>query len=446
MKLSKKAIIVVSSLLCVTSLTACGSGSNGSSDQKAGQTTGKAPVKLSMWGWINDTYPAKTKVLDEAIKEFNAHNDYNATIEYQSFTTNDYNTKITTEVAANNAPDIFFVREAGFMAPFVKSGALEPMDTLLGSEYNKFVPGILDPVTFDGKKYAIPSAQTAQLIYYNKEIFDQNGLTVPKTMDDLLNVVKTLKAKGITPFALGNKDIWTGGLYLNMLSYRYGGKQAFTDVQSGKIPFTNDVFMKAATDFSKMVSAGAFNQDANSASLDDSRQMFIQGKTAMWVNGTWELPTLGAKTDAASGVANPIYGKVGFFNWPEVSGGKSGLNDWILAPDWNIAISKNAKNKEAAAAFIKLITSDKYQNIMVNIAQLPSTNIKYDKTAVAPLLSNFLDQISHATDTTTFPDRILGQQTLGGEMNKSVQELLIGEDPAKVMQRLEDRVKNMRTK
>ncbi|MFC5652496.1 ABC transporter substrate-binding protein [Paenibacillus solisilvae] len=439
MKFTKKTMIAILTLICIFSLTACSSGSTGGSGQNTGQ------VKLSLWGWINDTYPAKTKVLDEAIKEFNAHNDYNAVIEYQSFTSNDYNTKITTEVAANNAPDIFFVREAGFMQPFVKSGALEPLDDLLGSEFDKFVPGILDTVSFDGKKYAVPSSQTAQLIYYNKDIFDQNGLSVPKTMDDLLTTVKTLKAKGITPFALGNKDIWTGGLYLNMLAYRYGGSQAFTDVQSGKISFKDDVFMKAAADFSKMVSAGAFNQDANSASLDDSRQMFMQGKAAMWINGTWELAKLGVKTDANNGVENPIYGKVGIFNWPEVPGGKTGLNDWILAPDWNIAISKDAKNKEAASAFIKLITSDKYQNILVSISQLPSTNIQYDKSTVEPMLADFLGQISQVKSTITFPDRILGQQTIGGEMNKSVQELLIGEDPAKVMERLEDRVKNMRT-
>jgi raffinose/stachyose/melibiose transport system substrate-binding protein len=449
MKFSSKALAILLMLFAI-SLTACSNGGSNSagsnSVQDAGQKSDKTPIKLSLWGWVNDQTPEKTKFLDLAIQEFNAHNDYNATIEYQSFESVAYRTKITTEVAANNAPDMFFTWEAGFMAPFVKSGNVIALDDLLGSDSSKFVKGIFDQVSFNGKIYAIPLAQSSQLIYYNKEIFTNNGLSVPKTMDDLINVAKALKTKGITPFALGNKDIWTGGLYFNTLAYRYGGQQAFTDVLSGKIPFTDDAFVKAAGDFRKLVDAGAFNKDANSASGDEAKQQFMQGKAAMWLMGTWEMGGLASQTDASNGVKNPIYGKVGLFNWPSVSNGKTDQNAWIVAPDYSIAVSKNVKNKDAAIAFMKLLTSDKYQNMLVSISDMPVTNIQVDKTKVNPLQADFLDQLSHANNTITFPDRILGQQTLGGEMNNSVQEFLIGQDPLKTMQRVEDRVKNMRTK
>jgi raffinose/stachyose/melibiose transport system substrate-binding protein len=450
MKFSSKALTILLMLLLAISLAACGSGGSDSASKNPGQDAGKnsdkAPIKLSLWGWVNDQTAEKTKFLDPALKEFNAQNDYNATIEYQSFESNAYKTKITTEVAANNAPDMFFTWEAGFMAPFVKSGNVIPLDDLLSSDSSKFVKGIFDQVSFDGKIYAMPLAQSSQLIYYNKEIFANNGLSVPKTMDDLINVVQALKTKGITPFALGNKDIWTGGLYLNTLAYRYGGKEAFTDALSGKIPFTDDIFVKAAGDFRKLVDAGAFAKDANSASSDDAKQQFLQSKAAMWVMGTWEMGGLASKTDASNGVENPLYGKVGLFNWPAVNGGKTDQNAWIVAPDYSIAISKNVKNKDAAAAFMKLLASDKYQNILVSISDMPVTNVPVDKSNVNPIQADFLDQLSHANNTITFPDRILGQNTLGGELSNSVQELLIGKDPAKAMQSVEDRVKNMRTK
>lgn len=46
-------------------------------------------------------------------------------------------------------------------------------------------------------------------VVYNKDIFEEEGLEIPKTYDEFLAVCETLKADGITPFYGPFKDVWT---------------------------------------------------------------------------------------------------------------------------------------------------------------------------------------------------------------------------------------------
>jgi raffinose/stachyose/melibiose transport system substrate-binding protein len=433
--------------MSVMVLSACSGGSNNAADSTAANTSGnKAPVTLKFWGWVGEQSPEKTKFIDPAIAEFNANNPYNAKVEFLAIPQDQYNTKITTEIAANNTPDLFMTHEAGFMAPFVKAGKVHPLEDSLGSDViNSFIPGIFDTVSFDGKKYAMPLTQTSQMVYYNKEIFAKYNLAPPKTMDDLLKIVQTLKSNGVTPFTLANKDVWPGGLFINTMAYRHGGKQLFYDLVSGKAKFTDDIMMKSADDFSSLVKAGAFGNDANSIGIDESRQQFMSGKAAMWLMGSWEISTLTAKQQT-NGTDNPIFGKVDYFNWPSVNGGVNDQNAWILAPDYNVAIGETSPNKEADAAFMKLLASAKYQNLLVGISEFPATKVSIDKTKVDPMFASLIDALGKATDSITFPDRILGQQTLGGELSNTTQELVTGEDTKTAMSKLEQRVEPLRTK
>jgi raffinose/stachyose/melibiose transport system substrate-binding protein len=398
------------------------------------------PVKLSLWGWLDDTTLEKSVLIDRAIAEFNETNTYNAEVEYQSYN-EEFKMKITMETAANNAPDMFFTYEEGFLAPFVKSGHILPLNDLVDT--SKFEGNILEHVTFDGKVFALPLARTTQLVYYNKALFKRYGLEVPRTMDEMLQVVRILSSNAVVPFALGNKDHWTGGLYLGALAYRHGGADIFYKVADGEINFSDPAFVHAAEDFKRLVDADAFEQDANGMSLEDARKMFINGQAAMWVMGSWDLPVLTEEINR-EGKLNPLFGKVDVFNWPSVEDGLTGQDAWITAPDYNIAISSNVKNKDAAVQFLKLLTSEKYQLLLADLSHFPATTLSIPIDYINPISAKLLEQIKQVKESITFPDRILGQQTIGGEFSRSVQELIAGSDAETTMARLEQRVQAYR--
>ncbi|WP_123041109.1 ABC transporter substrate-binding protein [Cohnella candidum] len=398
-------------------------------------------VSLNLWGWI-DSGSLEERVVQEAVADFNRSNPFHAQIDYQTFN-DDFKIKIATEAAANNLPDLFFSWEEGFLAPFVRSGMVLPLDDMI--DQTRFIPGILDHVSFDGHVYAMPLVRTAEVVYYNRALFEKYHITVPSTTDELIAAVRTLRAAGVTPIALGNKDVWPGGLLLGTLVYRHGGGAVFRKAADGDVPFTAKPFIDAAADFKRLVDAGAFGRNTNSADMDTARRQFMEGKAAMWVMGSWELDDLNAD-QLPDGKPNPLHGHVGFFNWPEVSDGAAGREAWIVSPDFNIAVSRNVRSKEAAAYFLKLISSPKYQGEMVRISHLPATVLREaSKSTDSPLVSELMRQLGSAKDTITFPDRIMGQTTIGGAMNASVQELLIGRDPKETMKRLEERASEYRS-
>jgi raffinose/stachyose/melibiose transport system substrate-binding protein len=423
----------ITAIMLLMLLSACGGKEQVEQIPEQSQTT------LSLWGWIVSGSPEE-KIIEDAVSEFNRENPYDATIDYQTFH-DDFKIKIVMEAAANNTPDMFFTWEEGFLDPFVRSGKVLPLDSMIDS--SKFIPGILDHVTVDGSIYAMPLAQTVELVFYNKELFESNGISEPQTMDELLEAVRIFRSQGIVPFALGNKEVWPAGLILNTLAYRYGGGSLFGAVADGDESFTNKAFVSAARDFKRLVDAGAFEPNANSIDLETSRRAFMEGRSAMWVIGSWEMSVLTDKTDE-NGRANPLYGKVGFFNWPSVENGENGQDAWIVAPDYSIAVSRGVKSKEAAAYFLKLVSSPKYQDRLSKISQLPATNFNVDDLLVNSLTYELLNQLKGAKETVTFPDRIMGQQTIGGAVNNSAQELLAGQGTEETMQLLEERAQSFR--
>ncbi|MGC4067763.1 MAG: ABC transporter substrate-binding protein [Polyangiaceae bacterium] len=64
------------------------------------------------------------------------------------------------------------------------------------------IPDVIDDVTIDGKVYGMPvNIHRENTLLYNKQIFDDNGLEPPTTVEEFLTVCDKLKAAGVTPVA-----------------------------------------------------------------------------------------------------------------------------------------------------------------------------------------------------------------------------------------------------
>ncbi|MNS20943.1 Multiple sugar-binding protein precursor [compost metagenome] len=204
--------------------------------------------------------------------------------------------------------------------------------------------GLLDNYSFDGNVYALPDGNNIEVVYYNKDLFKQAGIEkVPTTFDEFLADVKALKAKGITPLAIGEKDSWTGSfLFMNMLLRTNGGPGFLKDVVDGKKKFDDPAFIEAVDRFQDLVQAGAFPDGATSIDANAGGNIFKSGKAAMWVIGTWETGAI----DASS-----VAGKVGAFQFPTING-KGNLNDFMLAPGSGFAISANSEHLQETKDFL----------------------------------------------------------------------------------------------
>lgn len=347
----RKTLSILMASALTLSLAACGSGakSDSGTDSNNASSGGDKPSEKKVTITFQNIYPDPTtpsyKMVHTLVDEYEKANP-NIHIELDTLNTDQQKMKLKTQAASKEVPDITIVNPSAQMKPFVDAKLLAPLNDVIDKNGLKdtYQSGLLDNYSFDGNVYALPDGNNIEVVYYNKDLFKQAGIEkVPTTFDEFLADVKALKAKGITPLAIGEKDSWTGSfLFMNMLLRTNGGPGFLKDVVDGKKKFDDPAFIEAVDRFQDLVQAGAFPDGATSIDANAGGNIFKSGKAAMWVIGTWETGAI----DASS-----VAGKVGAFQFPTING-KGNLNDFMLAPGSGFAISANSEHLQETKDFL----------------------------------------------------------------------------------------------
>lgn len=346
-----------------------------------------------------------------------------------------YLTQITTMMATGRTPDIFATWTSGRMEPFVEAGRMHNLLPLLESDpefYDFLQAGPLASTTFGGGVYAIPYNLNAEFIYYNKNVFDNLGLSIPTTWDEFLNIIKVTLENDITPIALGNSEIWTGTIPFMMFASRIGGLEAIEETMRGERPWTDPIFIEAGQLLQDLLSQGAFGENVNGISPNEARGKFMTDQAAMWINGTWEIPTFSHQ------MGDDRYG---IFSFPEIPGGKGRSDEQIVFADQAYAIGANSDDKDEAWEFLKFIFSPERQEALVRSNTLPATKVEVDPATANPHIVEALNLMANASGT-MFPWDIPLGPFLGAEINKAVQLLYMGEAPEQVFQQFQRTVED----
>ena len=114
----------------------------------------------------------------------------------------EYNSKLFTMCAGGTPPDVFMVSNAdlGLVYAFVKKGFLLPLDDFVNSPENRewkedIRKEAWNVFTINGHIYAVPRAINAIVLFYNKDLFDKEGIPYPEETWDwkkLLEVARKL--------------------------------------------------------------------------------------------------------------------------------------------------------------------------------------------------------------------------------------------------------------
>ena len=127
-----------------------------------------------------------------------------------------------------------------------------------GAWRNTFAPGALAVYSYDGKQYGVPWDMGMVGWWYNKDLFAKAGIQAPPTTwTEFLDAVKKLKAAGITPIALGEKDSWTGMHIWSYLATRIGGQAAFEAALNRKGSFADPAFVQAFEKLQELIALRA---------------------------------------------------------------------------------------------------------------------------------------------------------------------------------------------
>ncbi|MFF8536464.1 ABC transporter substrate-binding protein [Streptomyces sp. SAS_267] len=197
---------------------------------------------------------------------------------------------------------------------------------------------------YGGKLEVLPYEYNIEGVFYNKKIFEANGLKVPATWDQLVASAAKLQAKGIQPFSASGQQGWPLTRLLSGYLYRSLGPDALKDVADGKAKLTDPQYVKAATEIAALGKKGYFGKGVGSIDYDTAMNQFLTGKAAMLYMGSWALANISDAKQDKIGADN-----VGFMPFPAVSGGKGSIDQYPSNVGLGITLGAKSFDKNTGA-------------------------------------------------------------------------------------------------
>ena len=238
--------------------------------------------------------------MQDVVKDYNASQDA-VTVEMDTSGVD----VVSASFVRGNPPDIMLANYNYEVARFVQRCALSDLgDTDAAATVREDLQPLMEQYgTCEGRTSALPYSVMASSVIYNTQIFEENGLEVPTTWDELIAVCDALEAAGVTPFYGTFKDDWT--VAQGWYDYAIGGSIDVIDFFDGLAAEGADVDGSSDVSFEKDFTGPAekmlqlateyTNEDADSRAYGDGNLAFGEGQAAMYLQGPWVFSEI-AKT------------------------------------------------------------------------------------------------------------------------------------------------------
>ncbi|MDQ6793298.1 MAG: extracellular solute-binding protein [Chloroflexota bacterium] len=332
---------------------------------------------------------------------------------------------------AGDRPDIL-----GFHGDVTWLQKLQPATNLVDLSNEAFVAktkfNLLDFAgKVDGKVYAAFTAYPAVAgAYYNTEVFQRLGLTPPTDWAGLRALCDKIKAadKSVTPIVTGTGAQWP--LYFFGSSYMSDEMKAgiVTDINSGKINFTDP---RVLAEFQMMVdmrNQGCFEKDLGTTQYEDQTARLFKGTAAIAFSGTFILDDL----NASYGM-DTVAKKIGFF--PISANDQTASWTVVQAGTYQIPVNKDPAKQAAAMAFLRYVTGDGFQVYLDASGDLPI----FEGYAAPAKVTEVRKQVDKALQGGSVPQYSTGLTYTPGQYHIWMNEMLTGgKTPLQVGQAMQD--------
>jgi raffinose/stachyose/melibiose transport system substrate-binding protein len=252
-------------------------------DKNNSKTIEESEKKIEFFHW---KYQSK-EAFDKLIEEFEK---LNPDIDVEQVSVPNGRSVLKTRIARGDVPDVFvtYPIEQDYILR-VKKGIL--LDLTKEEFIRNIQPDIQNRYLVNGRMYGVAFSQNAVGVIYNKEIFQELKIEIPRTWDNFIRTLESLKKSGVQPILMGNKDPEEISIFnLNLVANEFD-RNYWDGLNKGKINITED--QRWFTVSNKMLQVLNYAQP-NSFSVDSGqvRQAFVNGEGAMHIIGTFSLPEI----------------------------------------------------------------------------------------------------------------------------------------------------------
>lgn len=330
-------------------ISGCGnnsSSSNSTSDPSNAAKGSDQKVEIRVMAYnAESTRATYLKLLEEKLP--------NIKVTFEFVALDNFNNVLNSQLQAGQGPDIIEV--GGETRLLANAGYL--MDLTSENFTSKYADAGLTPYSVDGKVFATPLQSWYEGIFYNKALFRENGIEVPKTFDQFIQIHKDLAAKGIKPQTMGAQS-WEPmmkqsiGLVNNDFYSKDENKQFDEKFNAGEAKLA-EAWLPYVEKWSRLISEGVLTKDMLGLSYDQALDEFATGKAAMWESGPWAVKTIMEK--------NAKF-ELGMFPIPGSSEGPG----WLIGgPGSALAINAKTAHKAEALQILDLTATPEAQQALI---------------------------------------------------------------------------------
>lgn len=338
----------------------------------------EAPATWGELNWVVDSFNAKFK------------DKIHVSISGVDGTT--FRTKAPIDLRSDTPPDVFFSWEGGWAKKMIDTGFAAPLDEYY-AKYGwekQLSQSAVSLATFDGKKYFAPYEMSAAMMWYRPDVYEQYGISVPKTWDEFLSNCEVLKSNGVACYLLANQGKWQSQFEWTSYYVNSSGLDMYTKLYKNEIPWTDPSVVEAFAAMRNLAEKGYLYPGWNSIDLTPGKMPFSKGEAANWFQGVWMI-------NIFKGEEADIPFKVDFFPFPQV-GNRAPVTS-IFAEN-TVMIHAKSQHKDEAAEFVNYLISLEAQQHKVN-SQLPyPANINVDLKPLVPLAQKVGQTVASASEFT----------------------------------------------
>jgi raffinose/stachyose/melibiose transport system substrate-binding protein len=382
---SRRRRTVAGAVLTVSSALALAACSSASDAENEGSTT---TITLSMQNPDVKTADPATWAIVQAFEDANP--DINVEVSGQAVAEHLQGLSIAAQ--SDTLPDVFWVYKATAEEMLDAGKLMDLKPTLDDLGITQRLPeSTVSNFTADDKVYGVPYQGLLTGLWVNEKILADNGLEVPTTFDDLVQVAQTLDSKGIVTISDGANQssfsVWSFLVWLD----RFGFEDKIDGILDGSESYDNPDFVRMYQHIAELRDAGAFASNVSTQTYQQAVDQYLKGKAAMLDAGVWASSAIQESQVAADTT---------FWNGPTFEDGVGDQNIVMNVASAPLVVDHKVADDDkllaAVTKFLEFYYSDEAQQLLVDNGQPPVTD--YQPTIDAAKQSALKSALDVATD------------------------------------------------
>ncbi|MNI28423.1 Multiple sugar-binding protein precursor [compost metagenome] len=206
----------------------------------------------------------------------------------------------------------------------------------------------------DDKKYELPHTIDAIMMFYNKDIFEKNGVKVPTTKDEFMAVLEKLKAANVKPITVGARNGYAIGWIFSNIMESVAGRKVVENLIYGDGKWNDPALVKAAETLDEWVKKGFIPKESVTLTQPDSKFQFLSKQVAMESDGTYLISDLADQK---------VEDSVGSFTMPSFIDGAKTSPTGGIGLTW--VVPTKAQDQDLAEIWLNFILSKDYSSIVL---------------------------------------------------------------------------------